>query len=401
MHKNFHNLSQSNTAPQGSDSPKRLFWFLLIPILLCGFGLVVLFMRHNEQRVLAQDTQANSAVPVDLLHAKPGEAVDTLVLPATVQALDEAPLYARVNGYIHAWYTDIGKHVRQGEVMATIDSPEVDHQLLRARAVLSQSRSNLTLATTTTARYHELIKDNSVAQQEVDQNNQNLSAQQANVQAATADVLQLEQQQQYEKITAPFDGVVTQRKVNIGDLVNAGNSGTGAELFRVARITTMRVFVSVPESYSQQISQGESVQLTLTSLPGKSMEGRVVRTDHAIDPATRTLLVEVDVPNPSGVLMPGAYGQVHFKLSSPTQPILIPSGSILFQAAGPQVAVVDSSNHVHLHKVSIGRDMGNTVEILSGIGPQDALIANPPDFVVDGMTVTVSNKNQNGQVTQQ
>lgn len=392
--------SQSNTSPQGSDSPRRLLWFLLIPALLGCFGLVTLFSRQSQQRVLAQDTQTTARVSVELLHAKPGEAVDALVLPATVQALDEAPLYARVNGYIHAWYTDIGKHVRQGEVMATIDSPEVDHQLLRAKAVLTQSKSNLTLATTTAARYQELIKDNSVAQQEVDQNNQNFAAQQATVQAATADVLQLEQQQRYEKITAPFDGVVTQRKVNIGDLVNAGNSGTGAELFRIARITTMRVFVSVPESYSQQISQGEAVELTLTSLPGKSMQGKVVRTDHAIDPATRTLLVEVDVPNASGVLMPGAYGQVHFKLSSPSQPILVPSGTILFQAAGPQVAVVDNTSHVHLRKVTIGRDMGNAVEILSGIGPRDSLIANPPDFIVEGMAVSVSNANQSGQVAQ-
>ena len=375
------------TAPKRSS--RRLLWFLLIPALLCVFGLVTFSQRRQEKRTLGDTTQAALPVPVAVMHAKSGDAIDQLVLPATLQALDEAPLYARVSGYIHGWNADIGKHVRNNEVLADIDAPEVDQQLIRARAMLSQTKSNLTLAGTTAERYRDLIKDNSVAQQEVDQNNQNLTAQQANVQAATADVAQLEQQQQYEKIVAPFDGVVTQRNVNIGDLVNAGNSGTGAQLFRVARISTMRVFVSVPEAYSQQITPGEPVQLTLTELPGATFAGKVVRTDHAIDPNTRTLLVEVDLPNSSGKLMPGAYGQVHFKLQSPTHPLLVPSGTILFQAAGPQVAVVDAANRIELRKVSIGRDLGNIVEIVSGIAAQDELVANPPDYLVNGMSVSV------------
>jgi RND family efflux transporter MFP subunit len=379
----------ANAPQHGSRSSKRLLWFLLIPALLSVFGLVTFSQRRQEQRTLHNTTQAALPVPVTVMHAKAGDAIDQLVLPATLQALDEAPLYARVSGYIHGWYADIGKHVRNNEILADIDAPEVDQQLIRARAMLSQTKSNLTLAGTTAERYRDLIKDNSVAQQEVDQNNQNLSAQQANVQAATADVAQLEQQQHYEKIVAPFDGVVTQRHVNIGDLVNAGNSGTGAELFRVARISTMRVFVSVPEAYSQQITAGEPVQLTLTELPGDAFTGKVVRTDHAIDLNTRTLLVEVDLPNNSGKLMPGAYGQVHFKLQSPTHPLLVPSGTVLFQAAGPQVAVVDAANRIELRKVSIGRDLGNIVEIVSGIAAQDAIVANPPDYLVNGMSVSV------------
>jgi RND family efflux transporter MFP subunit len=393
MRNNIHQIigfPGAETAPKRtSRSSKRLLWFLLLPAMLCVLGLVTFSQRRQEKRALQDTTQAALAVPVTVMHAKPGDAIDQLVLPATLQAFDEAPLYARVSGYIHGWYADIGKHVRNNELLADIDAPEVDQQLIRARAMLSQNKSNLTLAGTTAERYRDLIKDNSVAQQEVDQNNQNLTAQQANVQAATADVAQLEQQQQYEKIVAPFDGVVTQRNVNIGDLVNAGNSGTGAQLFRVARISTMRVFVSVPEAYSQQITHGEPVQLTLTELPGETFTGQVVRTDHAIDPNTRTLLVEVDLPNSADKLMPGAYGQVHFKLQSPTHPLLVPSGTILFQAAGPQVAVVDAANRIQLRKVSIGRDLGNTVEIVSGIAPQDALVANPPDYLVNGMSVSV------------
>ena len=367
---------------------RRLLWFLVVPIALCVAAIIVFGARRASKRTLSQETQQNVAIPVSLVHAQPGAAADDLVLPATLQAMDDAPLYARVNGYVRSWSTDIGTRVKRGQVMAVIDSPETDQQLLRAEALLSQAHSNLSLANTTAKRYQELIKDNSVAQQEVDQNNQNVQSQSANVKAASADVSQLRQQQQYETIVAPFDGVVTQRHVSMGDLVNAGNSGTGAELFHVARVSTMRIFVSVPEGYSQQVSKGEGVQVTLAEFPGKTFSGVVARTNHAIDIATRTLLVEVDVANANGELMPGAYAEVHFKLAAPVQRLMVSTGSVLFQAAGPQVAVVDSSNHVHLREVAIGSDLGNRMEVLSAITPQDALVANPPDFLVDGMAVS-------------
>jgi RND family efflux transporter MFP subunit len=205
----------------------------------------------------------------------------------------------------------------------------------------------------------------------------------------TAEVKQLEQQQSYERVTAPFSGIVTQRSTDIGDLINAGNSGTGAQLFQISRIDIMRIFVSVPEAYSQQIASGMHVKVQLTELPNQSFDGQVTRSDHSIALATRTLLVEVDVPNPEDRLLPGAYAQVHFKLPSASRPLIVPSGSILFQAAGPQVAVVTPKNTIELRKVSIGRDFGNTMEITKGLSAEDAIVASPPDYLVNGMPVSV------------
>jgi len=378
-------LQSSERRTPGS----RLLWFLVIPALLCVFGLITLQERSHGDKVLAANTQALIATPVDVIQANQGEASDEIALPATLQAYDESPVYARTSGYIRKWYVDIGQHVKSGQLLAVIDAPEVDQQLLHARAILSQSQVNLTLAAITAKRYQELIKDNSVAQQQVDQNNQNLAAQQATVAAASADVSNLQQQQIYEKVVAPFDGVITERHTDTGDLINAGNSGTGAELFRVSKTSTMRIFIPVPEGYSQQIHDGMHVNVELTELPGQRFDGQVTRSTRAINVSSRTLLVEVDIPNPTGKLMPGAYGQVHIKLAVPNRPLLVPAGAILFQAAGPQIAVVNAEHKVELRNVTIGNDFGNTVEITGGITTQDTIIANPPDYLVNGMPVTV------------
>jgi RND family efflux transporter MFP subunit len=370
-------------------SGRRLLWFLILPALLCAGGLLTLAVRARATKALAAETQVAAAEPVAVVHATQGNATEDLALPAMLQAFDESPVYARVNGYVAKWYTDIGAHVQSGQLLAVIDSPQVDQQLVQARAALNQARATLILADTTTKRYQDLIVSNSVSQQELDQNLQNQAVQRANVQSAVAQVAWLEQEQQYEKIVAPFDGVITERRTDIGDLVNAGNGGTGTELFRVSRIGTMRIFVAVPEAYSEQISNGMKVNLELTALPGQMFTGRVTRSDHAINLQSRTLLVEVDVPNPSGSLMPGAYAQVHFALQSPVRPLIVPSSDILFQAAGPQVAVVDGKQRIELHKVVLGKDLGGTMEITGGITPQDEIVANPPDFLVDGMPASV------------
>jgi RND family efflux transporter MFP subunit len=384
-------IPQSAASGQSTHAAKhtRLLWFLTIPAVLCVAGLFTWLSKAHTQSALAATTSASAAEPVSVLHPQTGDLSDDLVLPATLQAFSQAPIYARTSGYVAHWYADIGQHVSNGQVLAQIDSPDVDQQLIRARATLNQSQANLTLANVTTKRYQDLIKSNSVAQQEVDQNNQNLASQQANVVSSVAAVKQLEEQQGYERVMAPFAGVVTERRTDIGDLVNAGNSGTGSELFRLSKIDVMRIFVSVPEAYSQQVTGGMQVSVELTELPGETFHGQVARSNHAIDPATRTLMVEVDVPNPGGKLLPGAYGRVHFKLASPTRPLIVPSGSILFQAAGPQVAVVTGKNTVELRKVVIGRDFGNTMEITSGVSSQDSVIASPPDYLVNGMPVSV------------
>src|SRR5882724_2341083 len=363
--------TSSTSTPIARGSHRGLLWFLLIPVLLVALGLFRWTVDVHNEKALAATTVAGVAEPVAVEQPQVGQPSSELVLPATLQAFSEAPIYARTSGYISHWYTDIGRSVQAGELLATIDSPEVDQQLIQSRAAFGQAQANLALAKVTTQRYQDLIKSNSVAQQEVDQNVQNLTSQQQAVVSTSANVTQLEKQQSYERVTAPFSGVVTERRTDIGDLINAGNSGTGTELFRISRIDVMRIFVSVPEEFSQQIPSGLHAKVELTELPNQTFDGQVTRSNHAIDPVTRTLLVEVDVPNPSGKLLPGAYGSVHFTLGQTIRPLIVPTGSVLFQAKGPRVAVVTPDSKVELHKVSIGRDLGNTIEITSGLSPLD------------------------------
>jgi len=384
----------SGTVPQkpaSSSNGKRLLWFLVIPALLACTAVVTVYARRTSNASLAATTKTLALQNVNVIHAELGSPVTDLTVPGTVQAFSESPIYARINGYVRAWNVDIGAHVRKGQLLAVIEAPEVDQELSHARAMLAQAQASLQLATVTVARYRELIQSNSVSQQEVDNNNQNLNSQTANVQAATAEVGRLEQLQGFEKIYAPFDGVITARKTEVGDLINAGNSGLGAELFRISNITTMRVYVNVPEVYSEAIAPGVRATMEVTSLSNRQFTGTVARDSHAIGMNSRTLLTEVDVPNPKGELFPGAYAQVHFHLSLKVVPLVLPGNTILFQAQGPQVGVVNSQNHVELRKVTLGRDFGNRIEILSGISQPDAVIANPPDYLVDGMSVAVQN----------
>jgi RND family efflux transporter MFP subunit len=255
--------------------------------------------------------------------------------------------------------------------------------------MLKQAKTSLALAKVTAPRYQELIKTNSVSQQEVDQNNQNLAAQEANVQAATAAVSRLEQMQGFEKIVAPFDGVITLRKTDFGDLVNAGNAGAGRELFRISQNNTVRVFVTVPEEFTNQVKTGTRAFMDVVSLPNRRFTASVTRTTDAIDATSRTLTVELDVPNPTGELLPGAYADVHFQLPLNVAPLVLPASTILFQADGPQVGVVNSQGQVQLRKVTLGHDFGDTIEILKGVLAADAVIANPPDSLTNGMRVAV------------
>jgi RND family efflux transporter MFP subunit len=368
---------------------KRLLWFLTIPAALACSALVTVHARRATNGSVAATTKSLALQNVNVVHAEPGSPVTDITVPGTVQAFSESPIYARISGYLRVWNADIGAHVRKGQLLAVIDAPEVDQELSHARAILAQGQANLELAKVTSARYRELIKSNSVSQQEVDNNNQNLNSQTANVQAATAEVGRLEQMQGFENIYAPFDGVITARQTEVGDLINAGNSGQGAELFRISNITTMRVFVNVPEVYSESMATGVRASMEVASLSNRQFTGAVARTSHAIGMSSRTLLTEVDVPNPKGELMPGGYAQVHFHLSLKAVPLVLPGNTVLFQANGPQVGVVNGQGHVELRTVTLGRDFGNKVEILSGIGQPDAVIANPPDYLVDGMSVAV------------
>jgi len=390
-------LDKAPQKPAPRSKGKRLLWFLVIPALLACSAFVTAYARRTSNAGLAATTETLALQNVNVIHAELGSPVTDVTVPGTVQAFSESPIYARINGYLRVWNADIGAYVRKGQLLAVIEAPEVDQELSHARAMLAQAQANLELATVTSARYRELIQSNSVSQQEVDNNNQNLNSQTANVQAASAEVRRLEQMQGFEKIYAPFDGVITARKTEVGDLINAGNSGLGAELFRISNITTMRVYVNVPEVYSESIANGVRASMEVASLSNRQLTGIVARTSHSIGMNSRTLLTEVDVPNPKGELFPGAYAQVHFHLSLKTVPLVLPGNTILFQTQGPQVGVVNSQNHVELRKVTLGRDFGNRVEILGGISQPDAVIANPPDYLVDGMPVAVQTTQASGK----
>jgi RND family efflux transporter MFP subunit len=378
-------LQLGNAKPTGGS----IKWFLLIPVALCIFGSITFHLRAQSEKKLATNTQGLEAEPVSVMHAQLSAPDTDLALPATLQAYSDSPIFARTNGYVSHWYADIGTHVHAGQLLALIDSPEVDQELNQAQAALGQARANMTLADITAKRYRSLINTNAVAQQDVDSNNQNFDAQTANVQAMSANVSRLEQMQGFEKVVAPFDGIITQRLTDVGDLINAGNAGTGQQLFRMSKIDVVRVFVTVPEAYSEQIVDGLKATLDLTELPNQHFDGKVTRSNHSIDLNSHTLLVEIDVPNPTGKLMPGAYADVHLHLTVPVRPLIVPSGSVLYQAAGPQLAIVNQNNQVELRKVGLGRDFGNTIEVTSGISESDSIISNPPDYLVDGMKVSV------------
>jgi RND family efflux transporter MFP subunit len=385
----------SSVSPPKPRSGYRLLWFLLIPVVLGASSFFVTRERQKTTQQLGATTKSLEVQTVSVIHPQRGQSSSDLTLPGMIQAFSQSPIYARVDGYVRSWHADIGTHVTKGQLLAEIDAPEVDQQLNQALAMLSQAETSLALAKVTAPRYQELIKTNSVSQQEVDQNNQNLAAQQANVQAATAAVSRLEQMQGFEKIVAPFDGVITLRKTDFGDLVNAGNAGVGRELFHISQYNIVRVFVTVPEEFSKQVKPGTRAAMDLTELPNHHFAAAVTRTTNAIDVNSRTLTVELDVPNPSGELLPGAYANVHFQLPLKVQPLVLPASTILFQAGGPQVGVVSSQNQVELRRVALGHDFGDTIEIMSGVSPTDAVIANPPDSLTNGMRVAVQSASGN------
>jgi RND family efflux transporter MFP subunit len=315
-----------------------------------------------------------------------------------MQAFTLAPIYARTTGYVKGWYHDIGSHVSKGELLAVIETPELDQQLAQAKADLATAQSNAALAKTTATRYTDLIGNNAVSQQDTDNAITQLQSTTTQVNSATANVRRLEELVSFERVAAPFDGVVTTRNIDIGQLISPTGSTTTAgagttvgskEIFDVAAIGTLRVFVNVPQINSPDAKNGALATLTLPQYPGRKFEGKLVRTSNAVDPATRTLLVEVDVKNPSGELLPGSYTEVHLNASKATPALLVPVSALILEPDGLRIATVDSNNIAHLIRVSPGRDFGTTVEILSGLEPGQGVIANPPDSLTDGEKVRI------------
>jgi RND family efflux transporter MFP subunit len=347
--------------------------------------------RSASHHTLEKDSAAAAIPTVNVIYPAPSTLSSEIALPGNTQAYTDTPIYARTSGYLKSWYFDIGARVRKGQLMATIETPELDQQLQVAQANLKSAQANLDLANVTSARYQNLLKTNSVSTQETDVAVSDAAAKEAAVDAAMANVRRLEQLQSFEKVYAPFDGIVTARNVDIGALIQAGENTTPKELFHLAAIGKIRVFVSVPESYSTAIRNGGNAALTLDEYPDRSFEGTITRNSSAIDQSTRTLNVEVDIDNPKGELLPGAYVFVHFKVPEHAISLMIPSNTMLFRAEGLRVGVV-RNGRVQLVPVTIGNDRGANVEIASGLTKNDAVILNPSDSLASGQEVQIANQ---------
>jgi RND family efflux transporter MFP subunit len=356
---------------------------LVVALSLAAWGVV---SRVSERATLATDT-AELAIPtVSTIKPMAGSATEELVLPASVQAYYEAMIFARTNGYVRNWYTDIGTRVKKGQLLAEIDTPEVDQQLRQARADFSTAQANFRLAHTTDQRWRELLVTNSVSHQAADSAAGDASAKRAALASAAANVARLSDLESFKRVVAPFDGVVTSRNTDIGALINAGQ---GNALFRVADTSKLRVYVLVPQLYAANTTPGLDADLMFPERPGKNYPAQVVRTADALDPISRTLQVELLVDNSSGELFPGAYAQVHFKLPRGAGSLSVPANAVLFRSADLQVAVVGADHRVTLKSITTGRDFGTSLEVLTGLSPGEDIIANPPDSLTTGALVRV------------
>jgi membrane fusion protein, multidrug efflux system len=361
---------------------------LLLVLILAGAATVM--MRITQERGLAKETEAESIPTVAFVYPQKEKADEELILPGSLLAYVESPIYARTNGYLIRWYKDIGSHVNKGELLAKIDTPEVDQELNQARATRQQTEAQLELAKITADRWEKLRKTDSVSAQEADQQASGYKQAQANLAAANANVHRLEQLEGFKDVYAPFTGVLTRRLVDPGALINAGDGGAGHELFDMARVDPLRVFTSVPQAYAPFIKVGEKTFITLQEIPGQKFEASIARTAEAIDTNTRTLLTEVDVPNPDNRLLPGSFGEVHFKVGNNVDKVTVPVNAMLFRSQGAQVAVIGPNSKIELRQINIGRDFGTALEILGGVSASDRIVVNPPDSLEDGEQVNVA-----------
>jgi RND family efflux transporter MFP subunit len=376
--------------PEERPKKSRLFVVLaLVAAVLVILGALTLVQRQTQYRALAEETEKLAVPTVSVIHPTVEPAQEDLVLPSTLQAYIESPIYARTTGYVRKWYHDIGSRVRQGDLLADIDTPEVDQQLAQARAELNTAQANEKLSQITATRYQELIKTDGVSKQEVDNAVGDYAAKSAAAQSAQANVRRLEELESFKHIYAPFNGVITRRNVDIGNLINAGNGGAAQELFFLAQTDPIRAYVSVPEMYAPTVRGGLAAFLELAQYPGQKFQGKVVRTADAIDLASRTLNTEVDVPNKDGRLLPGGYAQVHLLVGVTGAHLQIPVNAVLFRSEGLRAITVDADHKTHLQQLSIGRDYGTSLEVLQGLNATDWIVLNPPDSLDEGVQVNV------------
>jgi RND family efflux transporter MFP subunit len=380
--------------PSADESDKNLrhkirrysLILLIVALCLAVWGEV---SRVRARASLGKDA-AQAAIPT-VVTVTPNRTPlgEELVLPGSVQAYVEAPIYARTNGYLKEWRTDIGTQVTKGQLLAEIEAPEVDRQLSQAEADLATARANESLSNSTNVRWKGLLTTESVSKQDADEKAGDADAKKAAADSAAANVARLRELESFKRVVAPFSGVITQRNTDIGALINAGQS-TGAELFRIADMHKLRIFVQVPEGYAAVTRPGLEADLRFAEQPSRTFTATTVRTSNALDPTLRTLQVELELDNANRDVFPGAYAEVHFKLPASAQSLRLPANTVLFRAAGLQVATIDAQKHVKLKSIVQGRDFGNTIEILSGVEPDEVVILNPPDSLTDGVLVRIS-----------
>ena len=387
-------------ADSASRGRRAHHWWIAAIAVAVVLGLVIngILPRIQARESLRKETQDLAVADVAVVQPKSSPGSHEVVLPANVQAFVDSPIYARTNGYLRRWYVDMGAHVKAGQLLADIDTPEVEQQLRQAHADLATADANMKLAQITANRYRDLLTSDSVSKQEADNAAGDYAAKQAIVQSAQANVRRLQELQSFQKIYAPFSGVISARNTDVGALIDAGSSGgTRTELFHLVQPDKLRVYVNVPEAYAPAAKVGLSADLVLAEFPGKRFQGNLVRTAEAIDRATRTLPVEIDVDNPTGVLLSGAYAEVHLKLPGSVTSLIVPVNVLLFRSEGLRAAVVRDGQHAELIPIALGHDYGSEVEVLTGLKPDDNVIINPPDSIVSGQAVRVVQPQANGE----
>ena len=373
----------------GKRSSKHWLSLAIAVIVVAALLISGIWSRVRARTTLKAETAQLALPAVSVVSPKQTAPADEIILPGNVQPFITSPIYARTNGYLKKWYFDIGAHVKQGQLLAVIETPEVDQQLQQARSNLLTAQANLELASITKNRYQGLLKSNAVAQQDVDNAVGTFNANGSIVEADKAAVEQYSALVSFEKVYAPFDGVITARNTDIGDLIGSGSAGgVKTDLFHIAQPKTLRVYVNVPEEYSQGIKTGMTADLSLAEFPGRKFQGKLVRTADAINATTRTLLIEIEVANPAGTLLTGSYAEVHLAVPTQASTFLLPVNALLFRSEGLRVGIVKDGK-VALTAVTPGHDFGNEIEIVSGLKPDDQVIVNPPDSIVSGQQVQI------------
>ena len=387
-------VSHEAAPEQAPISPRKVLTVAAFIVLILGvLAAIGILRRMHDGTVLAERTDALAAPTVAVAPPRPGAPVEMLVLPGNVTAFTDSPIYARTDGYLDHWYYDIGSRVKKGALLAVISTPELDKQVKQAESDLATAQANANISRIQAERYSGLVKSDAVSQQDTDTYVSQAAATAAAVKSAQANLQRLRELQSFEKVYAPFDGVVTARAVDTGQLIGSGSGqSAGTELFHMQALQTLRVYTNIPQLYSQTLKRGMKIALTFPEYPEKTFEGTLVRTADAIDPVSRTLLVEVDLDNRSGELMPGALAQVHFKVPPVGPTFVVPTAALIFRRQGMQVATVTESSQgtvARLVPVVIGEDDGATVQIVSGLNPGDQVVQDPPDSLIDGEKVTV------------